>query len=211
MTTIDTVLLSSDGLLPDDENGDNARSSLRPLSRRVSMEEYYHNQLVHQTRQSTGDYFDSPPSYDIAVKGLRLPKSRLSVTPREDEGREWLPSYSCSIMIQSVFVKKMELELAVHRAHDRNWYKVFAELQGTALRFYKVKGAGLFSKDQGGATTSPDRPPWVKPGELLKSYSLLYADVGIAADYEKYAVGGAYSTETRANSVQATLCYSGSR
>jgi hypothetical protein len=151
------------------------------------MEEYYFNQLVNQPHPSAPSAGDSPPSYGIHTKGLRLPKTRLKVTPREDEGCEQLPPYSCSIMIQSVFMKKMELESAVHRAHDRNWYKVFAELQGTALRFYKVKGAGLFSKDQGGATTSPDLPPWLKPGELLKAYSLQYAEVGIAADYEKYA------------------------
>jgi hypothetical protein len=52
------------------------------------------------------------------------------------------------------------------------------------LRFYKAKSAGLFA-DGGGPNTSADLPPYLKPGELLKIYSLQHADVGIAADYKK--------------------------
>ena len=88
-------------------------------------------------------------------------------------------------MIRAVFERKMELETAVHRAFDRNWHKVFVELQGTALRFYKAKSAGLFA-DGGGPNTSADLPPYLKAGDLLKIYSLQHADVGIAADYKKY-------------------------
>jgi hypothetical protein len=72
---------------------------------------------------------DDPPAYDVAINGLPLPATRLKIQPREDEGREQLPAYSCSIMIRAVFERKMELETAVHRAFDRNWHKLFVELQ----------------------------------------------------------------------------------
>ncbi len=153
------------------------------------MEEYYHSQLSPTPRRdsvsSNSDTVDDPPSYDVAINGLHLPTTRLKIQPREDQGREQLPAYSCSIMMRAIFSKKMELETAVHTAFDRRWYQVYAELHGTALRFYKVKSAGLFAGG-GGPGTSADDPPYLKPGELLKIYSLQHADVGIAADYLKY-------------------------
>jgi len=152
------------------------------------MEEYYNSQANPTPRRdsvsSNNDTFDDPPSYDVAINGLNLPVTRLKIQPREDQGKEQLPAYSCSIMIRAIFSKKMELETAVHTAFDRKWYQVYAELQGTALRFYKVKSAGIFASG-GGPNTSADDPPYLKPGELLKIYSLQYAEVGIAADYLK--------------------------
>ncbi|KAF8851985.1 hypothetical protein BDZ45DRAFT_717165 [Acephala macrosclerotiorum] len=110
-----------------------------------------------------------------------------SPTYIEDEGREVLPPYSCEISVQSVFLKKMELEGAVHKAQDRNWYKVLATLQGTALSFYKYQKPGMFSsaRDATGRKTGPDFPPGLKRGQFLRSYNLQHADVGIAADYLK--------------------------
>lgn len=168
--------------------GNDAWSRSRAVAQRLSMEEYYHSQLNPAPRRdsasSNSEAFDDPPSYDVAINGLHLPATRLKIQPREDQGREQLPSYSCSIMIRAIFSKKMELETAVHTAFDRKWYQVYAELQGTALRFYKVKSAGIFAGG-GGPNTSADNPPHLKLGELLKIYSLQHADVGIAADYLK--------------------------
>jgi hypothetical protein len=152
------------------------------------MEEYYHSQMNTTSRRdlvsTNGDHIDDPPSYDVAINGSHLPSTRLKIEPREDQGREQLPAYSCSIMIRAIFSKKMELETAVQTAFDRKWHQVYAELQGTALRFYKVKSAGMFAGG-GGPNTSADDPPYLKPGDLLKIYSLQHADVGIAADYLK--------------------------
>jgi hypothetical protein len=172
-----------------DWSGNDAWSRSRAVAPRLSMEEYYHSQINPTSRRdsvsSKSDPVDDPPSYDVAINGLHLPTTRLKIEPREDQGREQLPAYSCSIMIRAIFSKKMELETAVHTAFDRKWYQVYAELQGTALRFYKVKSAGMFAGG-GGPNTSADDPPYLKPGELLKIYSLQHADVGIAADYLKY-------------------------
>lgn len=169
-------------------SGNDVRSRSMAVSLRFSMEEYYLSQVNHSPRRdstsSDSEHGDDPPSYDVAINGLHLPATRLKIEPRPDQGREQLPAYSCSIMIRAVFSKKLELETAVHRAFDRNWYQVYAELQGTALQFYKVKSAGIFAGG-GGPNTSADLPPYLKPGELLKIYSLQHADVGIAADYVK--------------------------
>jgi hypothetical protein len=159
------------------EDGTGARSQ------RVSMEDYYHQ--VTRPLSATSGHVETPPSYDLAVAGLNLPPSRFKIQPREDEGCEILPEYSCSIAISAVFVRKMEVECAVHKAHDRNWYKVHVELQGTALKIYKTKSVGVFAKEKSAPNLSPDQPPYLKRGELIRTYNLQHADSGSAADYIK--------------------------
>jgi len=100
-------------------------------------------------------------------------------------GSDQLPSYSCSVQCEGVFEKKMEIEHTTKRAEDRNWHTAFAVLQGTALNFYNVKKDWGWGRSRDGPTISPDNPPWIRKSSLDKSYSLLYADVGIAADYRK--------------------------
>lgn len=147
-----------------------------PSSTRHSMDEYY------QQDDLPVDPPDDPPTYDALLESPTL-RRRINVQPREDEGREVLPPYSSAISIQNVFLKKMELEGAVHKAQDRNWYRVVVTLQGTALKFHKFKGTALFSgKDDGG---KPDSSMDSKKGPFLRSYNLQHADVGIAADYSK--------------------------
>ncbi|PQE03030.1 PH domain-containing protein [Rutstroemia sp. NJR-2017a BVV2] len=126
---------------------------------------------------------DSPPSYDASIRSHKL-QSRFNIQPREDEGREALPGYSTAISLQSVFLRKMELQGAVHRAGDRNWYRVIATLQGTALSFHKIKTSSVFGRSDGRKGT-PDYPSGTKRGSLISSYNLQHADVGIAADYVK--------------------------
>jgi hypothetical protein len=126
------------------------------------------------------------PSYDEVVDGhprATAGSSRLRIEPREDEGHERLPGYTCSITTQSIFFKKNEYESAIYKARDRVWNKVFVELQGTALRISKVKNTGVFQTNPDDET--PDMPAFVKAGKLLKLYTLQHGDIGIAADYEK--------------------------
>lgn len=143
---------------------------------RVSMEDYY-----EQLSNGSIDPKSPPPSYDATSPRPRSCR-KFNIQPREDEGNEVLPAYSCAISHEAVFMMKLELESAVFRAQDRNWNKVWATLQGTALNFYKCKGGGPF---QFGGVYGPDVPTGVKRGDLLKSYSLQHADVGTAADYFK--------------------------
>lgn len=128
----------------------------------------------------------SPPQYESeAPPQCPALRRKFSIEPREDEGREELPLYSCAISLENVFRRKLELEGAVHRAHDRNWYQVYATLQGTALAFHKYKRRGVFEKLGSAKRQSADFPAGAKKGHFLKSYNLQHAEVGIAADYRK--------------------------
>lgn len=105
--------------------------------------------------------------------------------PVAGEGREELPGYSCSVHCEGVFMKKMEIEHTTKRAEDRRWHPAYAVLHGTALDVYYVKKDWGWGRSKGGPAISPDNPPWIKKGKLEKAYSLQYADVGIALDYQK--------------------------
>lgn len=139
------------------------------------MDEFYEQHKGKGERE-----IDGPPEYESAVLSCR----RFNIQPREDEGREELPPYSSAISLESVFMRKNELESAVHRSPNRNWSRVFVALQGTALTFHKYKGGRLL--DLGSRRQNPDLPVEGRKGAFLKSYNLQHADVGIAADYLKY-------------------------
>lgn len=98
---------------------------------------------------------------------------------------ENLPNYSNYIDLEGIFMKKHEIEETTKRAEDRRWHTTFVTLQGTALNIYNVKKNRTWGRTKDGPTISPDNPPWMKKAKLEKSYSLLYADAGIAADYKK--------------------------
>lgn len=127
----------------------------------------------------------APPDYDYeALTHSRRLQQKFNIQPREDEGHEKLPPYSCAISLENVFMRKLELEGAVHRAHDRNWYRVHAKLQGTALTFYEYKERSMFRRLDNEKEKHPDFPAG-KKGHFLRSYNLQHAEVGIAADYYK--------------------------
>lgn len=150
---------------------------------------------------------DLPPSYDASTQSQNMRSRLINIQPREDEGKETLPGYSAGISLENVFMRKMELQGAIHRASDRNWYRVFATLQGTLLAFHKYKGPGIFGNDRGEQKGTPDLPAGTRRGCLLESYNLQHADVGIAADYVKYFYMSSYRN-CNTNSKQETLCHS---
>lgn len=124
-----------------------------------------------------------PPPYDDP-DGLRLPRPRFKVFPREEEGREALPAYTCSLHREAVLEQKMELTSPFERAGRRRWRKVYVVLHGTLLRIHKPKKAGMF--DAPAQHEKEGRAEGYMPGELLASYTMQLAEVGIAADYKKY-------------------------
>ncbi|KAA8568646.1 hypothetical protein EYC84_007657 [Monilinia fructicola] len=130
---------------------------------------------------------DLPPSYDAS-----------------DEGREELPGYSAGISLENVFLRKMELQGAIHRASDRNWYRVLATLQGTLLSFHKIKGSGVFGRERGEGKGTPDLPAGTRKGSLLASYNLLHADVGICCGLCEKALR--HSSSSRSRPVPSILC-----
>ncbi|KAK0711448.1 hypothetical protein B0H67DRAFT_492975 [Lasiosphaeris hirsuta] len=156
--------------------------------RRMSMEEDMFYRDVMTSRPA------EPPGYDSAMRVAFNAERRAAAFNADNGGvyrdmptEEALPGYSCDLHMEGVFMRKMEIEDTIKRAEVRNWQMVYVELHGTALNIYNVKKErGWWStKQYDGPDISPDSPPWVKKSTLERSYSLLHADAGIAADYRK--------------------------
>ncbi|KAF7543110.1 hypothetical protein G7Z17_g11001 [Cylindrodendrum hubeiense] len=169
-----------------------------PERRRVSMEEdfFYQQVMTSPRRPSQPPPYQpdrSPTSTSQHGKGSRKGKevatgggddeSRYPITKEEEDE---LPEYNTSIALEGVFCKKQEIENTTKRAEDRQWHTVYVRLNGTALNIHEVKKAWSWGRTRDdGPSIDPDNPPWIKKSKLERSYSLLYADVGIAADYKK--------------------------
>ncbi|CCO26905.1 putative protein YNL144C [Rhizoctonia solani AG-1 IB] len=57
--------------------------------------------------------------------------------PREEEGEENLPGYSCGIHIEAMMPRKMEFSAPGVLAKDRSWKKQYIVIHGTSLMVYK--------------------------------------------------------------------------
>ncbi|KAI9850413.1 MAG: hypothetical protein M1838_005690 [Thelocarpon superellum] len=115
-----------------------------------------------------------------------LPSPRLSqIIPVEEEGRESLPAYSCSLRAESVFEQKMEMSSPFSRAESRTWKTVYLVLKGTMLSVHKAKHPGLFTTLHHHQPGTLDRPLGTTAGRRLQTYTLQHAEVGIAGDYQK--------------------------
>jgi hypothetical protein len=152
--------------------------------RRMSMEEDMFYRELMTSRPA------KPPSYESAMKAAVAAQRRAVAAAGQGPvhvPEDVLPQYSCDIQMEGVFMRKMEIEETTKRAEYRDWRMVYVELRGTALNVYSVKKErGWWSSTKhDGPDIAPDNPPWVKRSTLEKSYSLLHADAGIAADYRK--------------------------
>ena len=170
---------TSDAFSQYDAGGE--RPSVR---RRMSMEEDMFYRELMTSRPA------KPPSYESAMKAAVAAQRKALAAAAEgtslDEPFDVLPQYSCDVHMEGVFMRKMEIEDTIKRAEYRNWQMVYVELHGTALNIYQVKKErAWWSAKDDGPDISPDNPPWVKRATLEKSYSLVHADAGIAADYKK--------------------------
>ncbi|KAF5129982.1 hypothetical protein E5D57_006317 [Metarhizium anisopliae] len=175
------------------DDGQPTAPSTPPLRRRYSMEEdmYYNRVMVAPPRR-----LSQPPAYEPNPNdsdegedpgpGRRKGSQAVFDQSNEaEEGSESLPNYQSSLYIEGVFSKKHEIENTTKRAEDRHWHTNFVTLNGTALNVYTVKKDWGWGRSRDGPTICPDNPPWVRKSKLEKSYSLIHADAGIAADYTK--------------------------
>lgn len=159
-----------------------------PLRRRYSMDE---DMLYNQIAALPLRWPSQPPPYRLTPPDddHGRPRGRPEAEGKQpadvDGGSELLPGYQSTLSLESVFSKKHEIENTTKRAEDRHWHAVYIVLQGTALNIYGVKKDWGWGRTRDGPTISPDNPPWLRRGRLEKSYSLLHADAGIAADYPK--------------------------
>ncbi|ORX46550.1 PH domain-like protein [Hesseltinella vesiculosa] len=148
-----------------------------------------------------------PPSYSTT---RRWEKCRSCVIlPREEEGREELPAYQCTVYkMGHVFVKK-ERDAPGVRSRWRSWHWMYVELWGTLLRFYHAKNTPAHRWSHLTAPSSPFPtakflwpplpsttpscpssspllpPPPHRNGPLVATLNLAGAEAARALDYTK--------------------------
>ena len=93
---------------------------------------------VHPLRRRRSVPTTGPPSYSALFTGMPPGLGMdLKLQPREDEGKEKLPTYTNDIFLKAVMPRKMEFTSPGVQAKDRKWRQVLCVLDGTALRVYK--------------------------------------------------------------------------
>lgn len=85
-------------------------------------------------RRSMFEMRAEPPGYSIIHN---RPEGPQIILPREEEGREKLPTYCCGVHIEGYLPRKMEFSAPGVQARDRSWKRQYFVLHGTSLRVYK--------------------------------------------------------------------------
>ncbi|CEP17324.1 hypothetical protein [Parasitella parasitica] len=79
-----------------------------------------------------------PPNYSTSIYGRRLDRCRSMVFPREEEGKEELPGYSCTVFKMGYVNIKKEFDAPNCKSKYRHWRKLYVELWGTMLKVYRA-------------------------------------------------------------------------
>lgn len=82
-----------------------------------------------------------PPDYDHhqdIFLTRRLDKSKSMIFPREEEGKEELPAYSCTVHKMGYVNIKREFDAPDIKSKWRAWRKLYVELRGTLLKIYRA-------------------------------------------------------------------------
>ncbi|KAF5103303.1 hypothetical protein D0Z03_000239 [Geotrichum reessii] len=151
-----------------------------------------------------------PPEYSSLVPL----KPRYAVYARPEEGQEKLPGYSPTVYREGLMCRKLELSTPYITSAQRSWQLVYVQLNNTQLNIYSVSPASslkpssvstsssnlkkklsnLSGYDDIPTVTQPRLNPHSLPGTLLgslridslvRSYTLQYAEAGVATDYSK--------------------------
>ncbi|SNX84983.1 uncharacterized protein MEPE_03692 [Melanopsichium pennsylvanicum] len=85
-------------------------------------------------RRSMFEIRQEPPPYSIVHN---RPEGPQIILPREEEGKEKLPTYCCGVHIEGYLPRKMEFSAPGVQAKDRSWRRQYLILHGTSLRVYK--------------------------------------------------------------------------
>ncbi|PLW20586.1 hypothetical protein PCANC_06063 [Puccinia coronata f. sp. avenae] len=91
-----------------------------------------------QRHQSMYELWPSPslPSYQASLQSS-TGNNKHVVVPREEEGREKLPKYSCAIHLEGWMPRKMEFKSPGIQAKDRAWKRQYVIVHGTMIRVYR--------------------------------------------------------------------------
>lgn len=106
-----------------------------PTQTRLSARPTTGNARLHRPR-SMYELRDAPPDYTSIARQPGF-GPRQNVQPREEEGKEGLPQYTCSIHIEGFMPRKMEFTAPGTQAKDRAWKRQYVVLHGTSIKVYK--------------------------------------------------------------------------
>lgn len=109
--------------------------STSPSQARLSARPTTGSNRLHRPR-SMYELRDAPPAYTSIARQPGF-GPRQDVQPREEEGKEGLPQYTCSIHIEGFMPRKMEFTSPGVQAKDRAWKRQYIVLHGTSIKVYK--------------------------------------------------------------------------
>ncbi|KAM0747455.1 hypothetical protein T439DRAFT_89761 [Meredithblackwellia eburnea MCA 4105] len=87
-------------------------------------------------RSSMYELHDVPPMYHAVYTRPDQRKKQI-VYPREEEGKEGLPGYTCAVHFEAYMPRKMEFTAPTVQAKDRAWKRQYIVIHGTAIKVYK--------------------------------------------------------------------------
>ncbi|KAI8991084.1 hypothetical protein BDF20DRAFT_809871, partial [Mycotypha africana] len=107
-----------------------------------------------------------PPDYMMtptALLGKKLDRCRsmlVASTPREEDGKEDLPDYSCTVYKMGYVYIKKEYDMPHVKAKWRRWRKLYVELWGTVLKLYRTAPKAT-QQESTTTTTAMEHYPWL--------------------------------------------------
>lgn len=121
---------------------------------------------------------DSPHTHPLSSPTTHSSAVQESI-PHPHEGRERLPDYSCTITAECPLDMKLERTSPFDAVLEPQWVRVYVVLRGTLLRIHTLKPAGLLAKAPRSLSAADGA------GRLLRTYTMQYAEVGLASDHPK--------------------------
>ncbi|KNZ58413.1 hypothetical protein VP01_1935g8 [Puccinia sorghi] len=116
-----------------------AAETLQQPSRSTSQPDFLSSPAaISQRHKSMYELWPSSslPSYKTSLQNSGSTK-HTGVVPREEEGREKLPQYSCDIHLEGWMPRKMEFKSPGVQAKDRAWKRQYVIVHGTMIRVYR--------------------------------------------------------------------------
>ncbi|KAL1934774.1 hypothetical protein VTP01DRAFT_6956 [Rhizomucor pusillus] len=120
-----------------------------------------------------------PPDYLDTTLMKRWEKCRSLILPREEEGKEELPPYKCTVYKMGHVHLKREMDAPGVRSRWRVWRKLYVEVWGTILRIYRAAPNGDRHSKYYSRLGRHSKPA------PLMTLSLAGAEAGRAWDYTK--------------------------
>lgn len=78
----------------------------------------------------------APPAYHAVYTRAGLGPAQI-VFPREEEGKEGLPDYTCFVHFEGYLPRKLEFTAPSVQAKDRGWKRHYFVLHGTSIKIFK--------------------------------------------------------------------------